>query len=115
MAEFTQQMILMTMPSVEGRRIVFYHGIVSGEATLGANVFKDMFANIRNIIGGRAAGYEKELRPAQQMAMEEMAEKAQEIGADAVVALDLDYETITPGNSGSMLMVTASGTAVTIQ
>ena len=103
-------MILSTTPAIEGRTISEYHGVVTGEAILGANVFKDFFAGIRDIVGGRSAAYEKELRKARQIALHEMETEASHFGADAVVGIDLDYESIGP--NGGMLMVTASGTAV---
>ena len=102
-------MIQTTTPSVEGRAITEYLGVVTGEAILGANIVRDLFAGIRDIVGGRAGAYEEELRKAREIAMEELAAEATSRGADAVVGIDLDYETV--GN-GSMLMVTASGTAV---
>jgi uncharacterized protein YbjQ (UPF0145 family) len=101
--------LVTTTPSVEGRSIIQYHGLVSGEAIMGANVFKDVFAGLRDIVGGRSAAYERELRRAKDIALQEMEQQAAELGADAVVSVDLDYETV--GN-GSMLMVSASGTAV---
>ena len=104
-------MLVITTPSIEGHSITRYFGLVSGEAIMGANIFKDIFASIRDIVGGRSATYEKELRRAKEVAIEEMCRQAQEQGANAVVGVDLDYETITSGH-GSMLMVTASGTAV---
>ena len=103
-------MILTTTPSVDGRRIEAYLGIVAGEAIVGANIFKDLFAGIRDIVGGRSAAYEDELRKARDIAMQEIAENAKLLGANAVVGIDLDYEVI--GSGGSMLMVSASGTAV---
>lgn len=103
-------MILTTTNSVEGQAIQDYRGIVSAEAILGANLFKDMFAGVRNIVGGRSAAYEKELRKAQEIALVELEQNAGDLGANAVVGVDLDYETIADG----MLMVTASGTAVTV-
>jgi len=102
-------MIQTTTPSVEGRSIAEYLGVVTGEAILGANIFRDLFAGVRDIVGGRSAAYEDELRKAREIAMRELAAEASDRGADAVVGIDLDYETV--GN-GSMLMVTASGTAV---
>jgi uncharacterized protein YbjQ (UPF0145 family) len=102
--------IITTTPTVEGRTIAEYRGIVTGEAILGANIFKDLFAGIRDIVGGRSGAYEEELRKARMIALEELAVAAQQAGADAVVGVDLDYETV--GQGGSMLMVTASGTAV---
>ena len=105
-------MLSVTTPVVEGRRVVRYHGIVSGEAILGANIFRDFFAGIRDIVGGRSAAYEEELRKAKAIALEEMEQQAQERGANAVLSVDLDYETIQVGSGGGMLMVSASGTAV---
>jgi uncharacterized protein YbjQ (UPF0145 family) len=108
-------MLLVTTPTISGHRIMEHLGIVSGEAILGANVFRDFFAGIRDIVGGRSAAYEKELRNAKAIALQEMSEQAQELGATAVVGVDLDYETIQVGSGGGMLMVSASGTAVVIQ
>jgi uncharacterized protein YbjQ (UPF0145 family) len=105
-------MLIVTTPHLEGRPVRQYLGLVSGEAILGANIFRDMFAGIRDIVGGRSAAYEQELRKAKQIALDEMAEQARELGADAVLAVDLDYETIQMGGGGGMLMVSASGTAV---
>ncbi len=105
-------MILTTTPSIEGRSITAYLGVVTGDAILGANVFKDVFAGIRDIVGGRSAAYEAELKRAKEIALKEIGEQAAALGAHAVVGLDLDYETV--GQSGSMLMVSASGTAVTL-
>ena len=104
-------MILTTTPTIEGKPIREYRGIVTGEAILGANVFRDFFAGIRDIVGGRSSAYEKELAKARQVALEELQEAAQQAGGNAVVGIDLDYEVV--GN-GSMLMVSANGTAVTI-
>lgn len=104
-------MIMTTTPSVDGRPIDTYHGVVSAEAILGANIFKDVFAGIRNIVGGRSAAYEQELRKAQKIALDELEQNAAQLGANAVVGIDLDYETIADG----MLMVSASGTAVTVR
>lgn len=103
-------MLILTTPSMEGKTIKRYIGLVTGEAILGANIFKDFFAGIRDIVGGRSAAYEKELRQAKDIAVQEMAEQARAMGGNAVVGVDLDYETI--GGSGNMLMVAASGTAV---
>ncbi len=103
-------MILTTTQTIEGRTVAEYRGIVHGEAILGANIFKDLFAGIRDIVGGRSGAYEQELAKARTIAMEEMAASAAQLGADAVIGIDLDYETV--GQGGSMLMVTASGTAV---
>jgi uncharacterized protein YbjQ (UPF0145 family) len=108
-------MIVVTTPSMEGRRITQYLGLVSGDAILGANIFKDLFAGIRDIVGGRSAAYEKELRTAKRLALVEMMDEATELGANAVVGVDLDYETITMGSGGGMLMVSTSGTAVVIE
>jgi len=105
-------MLIVTTPSIEGKSIVKYLGLVSGEAILGANIFKDIFASIRDIVGGRSAAYENELRKAKEIAINEMAEQATAMGANAIVGVDLDYETIQIGSGGSMLMVSASGTAV---
>jgi uncharacterized protein YbjQ (UPF0145 family) len=102
--------ILSTTPQIAGREISQYLGIVTGEAILGANIFKDLFAGIRDIVGGRSGAYEQELRRAREIAFQELEAWAQQLGADAVVGIDLDYETV--GQGGSMLMVTASGTAV---
>ena len=102
-------MLILTTPSIEGATITGYHGIVSGEAILGTNIFKDLFASVRDIVGGRSAAYEEELRRAKDLAIEEMTTQASRMGANAVVGVDLDYETI----DGNMLMVSASGTAVT--
>ena len=106
-------MLVTTTPNIEGKSITQYHGLVTGEAIMGANVFKDIFASITDIVGGRSGTYEKELRTAKDTAVREMCEQAQAMGANAVIAVDLDYETIGSG-SGNMLMVTASGTAVNI-
>jgi uncharacterized protein YbjQ (UPF0145 family) len=100
-------MIVTTTPSVEGQRIVAYLGIVTGEAILGANVFRDVFAAITDIIGGRSAAYEKSLAEARETALRELEERAAQKGASAVVGVDIDYEVIN-----NMLMVSASGTAV---
>ncbi|MFQ6102715.1 MAG: heavy metal-binding domain-containing protein [Candidatus Glassbacteria bacterium] len=105
-------MLILTTPTIEGKKIEKYLGLVSGEAILGANIFKDFFAGIRDIVGGRSAAYEKELRKAKEVAIEEMTEQASALGGNAVVAVDLDYETIGIGGAGNMLMVSASGTAV---
>jgi uncharacterized protein YbjQ (UPF0145 family) len=104
-------MLVVTTPSIEGSQIAEYHGLVTGEAILGANVFRDLFASIRDIVGGRSGAYEEELRKAKDIAVDEMVQQAQSLGANAIVGVDLDYETIG-GGSGNMLMVSASGTAV---
>ncbi len=108
-------MILTTASTIEGKKIVGHHGIVSSEAILGANIFKDFFAGIRDIVGGRSAAYEKSLREAKETAMREMTRQAQVLGANAVIAIDLDYETINAGGNSSMLMVAVSGTAVSYE
>ena len=105
-------MIITTTPNVEGRRIVAYHGIVSGEAILGANVFRDFFASIRDVVGGRSGSYEKVLRSARDTAIGEMAEEAKRKGANAIVGVDIDYGAV--GKDEGMMMVTANGTAVTL-
>ena len=105
-------MIVTTTPSIEGQAIREYKGIVTGEAIVGANVFKDLFAGIRDIVGGRSATYERELGRARQIALDEMAEAASQLGATAVVGVDLDYEVL--GSNNGMLMVSASGTAVVV-
>lgn len=103
-------MLLTTTNTIEGKRITHYYGIVSGETIIGANVFRDFFTSIRDIVGGRSGSYEEVLREAKDTALREMQEQAQSMGANAVIGIDLDYETV----NGSMLMVTASGTAVTV-
>ena len=105
--------VVTTTPSVEGRAIAQYLGLVTGEAIMGANIFKDLFAGIRDIVGGRSAAYETELRRAREVAMQELQQAAMELGANAVVGIDLDYETV--GAQGSMLMVSVSGTAVVLR
>lgn len=102
-------MIVTTTPSIEGRPIIRYHGIVTGEAILGANIFRDLFASVRDIVGGRSAAYEQELGRARRTALAEMEAEAVKVGATAIVGVDLDYEVIN-----NMLMVTASGTAVSL-
>ena len=105
-------MIVTTTPSVEGRAISDYLGVIAGEAVMGANVFKDIFAGVRNIIGGRSGAYEKELEAARQAAFDDLTAKASDLGADAVVGVDIDYEVIGGGGGGNMLLVSVSGTAV---
>lgn len=104
-------MILTTTDSVEGKRITAYLGVVSGETVMGTNLFKDFFAGVRDIVGGRTKSYEGVLTDAKQEALEDLAEAAKKLGADAVVGIDLDYEAIS-GNDRTLLMVTANGTAV---
>ena len=103
-------MIITTTPNIEGKKITEYLGVVTGEAIMGANIFRDFFASITDIVGGRSAAYEKELAKARKVAMDEMAEQAKEYGGTAIVGVDLDYEVIRD----SMLMVAVSGTAVKI-
>ena len=103
-------MLLTTTNTIEGKQIVQYYGIVTGETIIGANLFKDFFAGIRDIVGGRAGSYESVLREAKDTALQELRERAMQLGANAVSGIDLDYETV--GANGSMLMVTAAGTAV---
>ena len=104
-------MLILTTPNIEGKKITKYLGLVSGEAIMGANIFKDIFASIRDIVGGRSQAYEEELQKAKDIAIKEMQDTAQSLGANAIVAVDLDYESIQMGSS-NMLMVSASGTAV---
>ena len=104
-------MLLSTTSTLEGRKIQ-YLGIVTGEAILGANIFRDFFASITDIVGGRSGAYEGELRKAKDIAMGEMSEQARQMGANAVIGIDIDYETIQMGSGGGMLMVSVSGTAV---
>ena len=106
-------MLLTTTPNIQGREITQYFGIVSGETIIGANLLKDFFAGIRDIVGGRASSYESVLREAKESALQEMSDQAARMGANAVIGIDLDYETVGP--KGSMLMVTAAGTAVRYQ
>jgi uncharacterized protein YbjQ (UPF0145 family) len=106
-------MLVTTTNTVEGKRIVEYKGLVAGEAILGANVFRDLFASIRDIVGGRSGSYERVLSDARNTAVDDMTERAREMGANAVIGVDVDYETV--GANGSMLMVTAAGTAVRIE
>ncbi len=111
----TPDIQITTTSNFEGRRIVKYCGLVSGDAILGANMFRDMFAGLRDMVGGRSGSYEKVLRSAKTEAIEDMLEAARERGANAVVGVDLDYETIQIQDGGSMLMVSATGTAVVIE
>ena len=105
-------MIITTTPNIEGKRITEYLGVVTGEAIMGANLFRDLFAGIRDIVGGRSGAYEKELRKAREIAFEEIEETARKLGANAVVGVDIDYEVL--GEKSGMLMVSVSGTAVRI-
>ncbi|HEX7234079.1 MAG TPA: heavy metal-binding domain-containing protein [Nitrosospira sp.] len=106
-------MLLTTTPSVEGKRITRYCGVIAGEAILGANLFKDLFAGIRDLVGGRSGTYEKELQRAREIAREELELRARDMGANAVVGIDIDYEIM--GKENGMLMVSASGTAVIVE
>ena len=106
-------MLMTTTPNIEGKKIVRYCGVITGEAILGANVFKDLFAGIRDIVGGRSATYERELQRARDITMRELEERAAQAGANAVVGIDLDYEVL--GKENGMLMVSASGTAVVVE
>lgn len=106
-------MIVTTTHNVEGKKVKAYLGIVTGEAIMGANIFKDFFSSIRDIVGGRSHSYEKELRTAKDIAIKEMQEQAEALGGNAILSVDLDYETV--GQGGSMLMVSASGTAVVLE
>jgi uncharacterized protein YbjQ (UPF0145 family) len=104
-------MLVVTTPQLEGKKIIKYYGLVTGEAIMGANIVKDFLAHITDIVGGRSTPYEAELKQAKDTAVQEMAQEAEALGANAVVGVDLDYETI-PMGQGNMLMVSASGTAV---
>ena len=106
-------MLVTTTSVIEGRRIVRYLGVCSGEAILGANIFKDIFASVRDVVGGRSAAYEQELRKGKDIAIREMLQQAAAMGGNAVIAVDLDYENI--GKGGGMLMVSASGTAIVVE
>lgn len=108
-------MIISTTSVLSGKEVSEYHGLVSGEAILGANIFRDFFAGIRDIVGGRSGAYEASLREAKDIALREMEEAARRLGANAVIGVDLDFENITAGSGGGMLMVSASGTAVTVR
>jgi uncharacterized protein YbjQ (UPF0145 family) len=103
-------MLMTTTTVVEGRPVSRYLGVVTGEAIIGANIFRDVFASVRDIVGGRSATYERGLAEAREIAMKEMSDKAQELGANAVVGIDIDYEVL--GQNNGMLMVSVSGTAV---
>jgi uncharacterized protein YbjQ (UPF0145 family) len=105
-------MLITTTNNIEGKRITQYYGLVSGETIIGANIVKDLFASITDIVGGRSGAYEQTLREAKDTALQEMTQEAQRLGANAIIGVDLDYETL--GSGGSMLMVTACGTAVRI-
>jgi uncharacterized protein YbjQ (UPF0145 family) len=103
-------MLMTTTSTVEGRPVAQYLGVVTGEVIVGANIFKDLFASVRDIAGGRSGAYENSLRDARETALKELADEARALGADGVIGIDLDYEVL--GAQGSMLMVSASGTAV---
>jgi uncharacterized protein YbjQ (UPF0145 family) len=105
-------MLMTTTALIEGRTISRYHGVVTGEAIIGANIFRDLFASVRNIVGGRSGAYENALAEARQAAMKDMEEKADDLGANAVIGIDIDYEVL--GQDNGMLMVCVSGTAVTV-
>ncbi len=107
-------MLMTTTSTLDGHKVSRYLGVVTGEAILGANIFRDFFAGIRDIVGGRSGSYEKVLRDAKDTAMREMMEDAKRLGGNAVIGIDLDYETVQVGNGGGMLMVSASGTAVVV-
>lgn len=104
-------MLIVTSDQIEGRRIAEYLGIVSGDAIVGANMFRDLFARVRDVVGGRAGGYEKALRGAKEAALEDVAEEAADRGANAIIAVDLDYESV----GDTMLMVSVNGTAVRLE
>ena len=106
-------MLITTTNTVEGKKVVKYIGLVTGETIIGANLFKDLFAGLRDIVGGRSGSYEQVLREAKNTAVNEMQQYAASMGANEVIGVDLDYETV--GSGGSMLMVTASGTAVVLE
>jgi uncharacterized protein YbjQ (UPF0145 family) len=108
-----RDMQLTTTPGIDGKRITRYCGVVAGEAVLGANIFKDLFAGIRDLVGGRSGTYEKELQRARDIALEELQQRAHDLGANAVVGIDIDYEVL--GKENGMLMVSASGTAVIVE
>jgi len=105
-------MLLSTTPSIEGKHVSDYKGIIVGEAILGTNIFRDMFAGVRDIVGGRSGAYEKELAKAREIAFAELKARATELGANAIIGIDIDYEVV--GKDGSMMMVSVSGTAVTL-
>ena len=106
-------MLVTTTPNLEGKRVTKYCGVVAGEAILGANMFKDLFAGIRDLVGGRSSTYERELQKARDIAMEELQHRAKEAGGNAVIGIDLDYEVM--GEKNGMLMVSVSGTAVVVE
>jgi uncharacterized protein YbjQ (UPF0145 family) len=109
-----ETLLVTTTPHLEGLRIAAYHGVVSGEAIMGTNIFRDIFAGVRDIVGGRSGAYEKALRKAKAIALREMEEEARRLGANAVISVALGYENISLRDGSGMLMVCASGTAVTV-
>ncbi len=106
-------MIITTTNDIEGKKIIKYLGVITGEAILGANIFRDMFAAVRDIVGGRSASYERELGKAREIALDELEDWAEELGANAVIGVDLDYESF--GQTNGMMMVSATGTAVALE
>lgn len=108
-------MLVVTTPILEGYRVTSYLGLVTGDAIMGANIFKDFMAGVRDVVGGRSAAYERELQKAKQHALDEMLNEAKALGANAVIGVDLDFESIRGGGGGSMLMVCAAGTAVIVE
>lgn len=108
-------MLIVTTTAVDGTRVHRYLGLVTGEAILGANIFRDFLAGIRDIVGGRSAAYERELQKAKDIALQEMQQEAEAIGANAILGVDIDYESIQMGRGGGMLMVSVSGTAVVLE
>lgn len=107
-------MLISTTNTIEGRSVRAYYGMVTGEAILGTNIFRDIFAGIRDVVGGRSGAYEKSLREAREIAIGEMRAEAEKLGANAVIGVDIDYENINAGGSSSMLMVSVTGTAVSL-
>ncbi|MCB1645678.1 MAG: heavy metal-binding domain-containing protein [Pseudomonadales bacterium] len=106
-------MIVTTTPTIEGKKIVSYLGVITGEAILGANIFRDMFAAVRDVVGGRSASYERELGKAREIALEDLEDWADELGANAIVGVDIDYESF--GQTNGMMMVSVTGTAVIVE
>ena len=109
----TRKLVITTTPNIEGKRVVNYLGVITGEAILGANIFRDMFAAVRDIVGGRSASYERELGKAREIALEDLEDWAEELGANAVIGVNIDYESF--GQTNGMMMVSATGTAVVIE
>ncbi len=108
-----KDLIITTTPTIEGKRVTRYLGVITGEAILGANIFRDMFAAVRDIVGGRSASYERELGKAREIALEDLEDWAEELGANAVIGVDIDYESF--GQTNGMMMVSATGTAVVVE